>query len=85
MFAGSVENVQIHPRSQNFDINKRSKASLPVIGSFKRSLHDFKSQQDESVPVRLSNKTVSGQVHKLQKLIKFKPRCERFQVPLLFC
>ena len=53
-----MENVQIYPRFQNFDI-KRSKASLPVIGTFKRSLHDLKSQENESVPIGLSNKNVS--------------------------
>lgn len=58
LFVGSVENVQIYPRFQNFDI-KRSKASLPVIGTFKRSLHDLKSQESGSVPIRLSNKNVS--------------------------
>jgi hypothetical protein len=60
MFTGSVENVQIYPRYQNFDI-KRSKTSLPVLGTFKRSLHDFNSQQEESVPVRIFDKNVSAQ------------------------
>ncbi|XP_046843725.1 WD repeat-containing protein 18-like [Xenia sp. Carnegie-2017] len=50
---GSVENVQIRPRHRNFDV-KLTKTSLPILGSFKRCLHDSSSVQD-NVPVRLNS------------------------------
>jgi hypothetical protein len=58
LFTGNVENVQIHPRFQNFDI-KPLKRSLPVIGTFETSLHNFITQEEQSVPVRICNKNVS--------------------------
>ena len=57
LFSGNVENVQIHPRFQNFDI-KSSKQSLPVIGTFETSLHNFATQEEQSVPVRIFDKNV---------------------------
>ena len=67
LFTGSVENVQIYPRFQNFDI-KPSKTSLPVLGTFETSLHNFKSQEEKSVPVRVFDKNVS----KIQFLLFLK-------------
>lgn len=60
--SGCVDNVQILPRSPYLD-GQRSKTSLPVLGTFKRSLHSFGEASDTThqaqgagcVPTRIFN------------------------------